>query len=114
VFFNDKTKSHFQDVKNGFRAAAKSAGIRGVRFHDLRHTAATKMIEAGVDLVTVSRILGHASIQMTMRYAHPTPENMQRAVDKLGEILESGREKVESQPQTVEIRRPASRRYLYN
>ena len=47
------------------------------------------MIEAGVDLVTVSRILGHASIQMTMRYAHPTPENMQRAVEKLGEIFKA-------------------------
>ena len=45
------------------------------------------MIVAEVDLVTVSRILGHASIQMTMRYAHPTPENMRRAVDKLGELF---------------------------
>lgn len=65
----------------------EKAGIKGLRLHDLRHTAATKMIEAGVDLVTVSKILGHSSIQMTMRYAHPTTENMKRAVDKLGEIF---------------------------
>ena len=46
------------------------------------------MIEARIGLVTVSKILGHSSIQMTMRYAHPTPENMQRAVNKLGKIFE--------------------------
>jgi len=45
------------------------------------------MIESGVDLVTVSRILGHASIQMTMRYAHPTQESVINAVNKLGEIF---------------------------
>lgn len=56
----------------------------------LRHTAATKIIEAGVDLVTVSRILGHSSINMTMRYAHPTPENMSVAVEKLAKILLDG------------------------
>jgi len=54
------------------------------------------MIEAGVDLVTVSKILGHASIQMTMRYAHLTPENMRRAVDRLGEILDPSRHKVDT------------------
>ena len=45
------------------------------------------MIEGGIDLVTVSKILGHSSIQMTMRYAHPTPENMQKAVDRLQEFF---------------------------
>lgn len=38
-------------------------------------------------LVTASKILGHASIQMTMRYAHPTPENMHRAVSMIGKIF---------------------------
>ena len=46
-----------------------------------------------VDLVTVSKILGHSSIQMTMRYAHPTPENMQRAVDKLADIFDRNEQK---------------------
>ncbi len=87
VFFNPETKDHVKDIKTGFRAACRRAEIKGLRLHDLRHTAASKMIEAGVDLVTVSKILGHSSIQMTMRYAHPTPENMKRAVEKLGEIL---------------------------
>jgi integrase len=81
VFSNPKTKEHVKDIKTAFKAACRRAGIKGVRLHDLRHTAASKMIEAGADLVTVSKILGHASIQMTMRYAHPTPENMRCAVD---------------------------------
>lgn len=79
-------------------------------FLDLRHTAASKMIEAGVDLVAVSKILGYASIQMTMRYAHPTPENMQRAVDRLAEILDPTRQK----PDTVTIPKPVNRSLVYN
>ena len=88
VFFNPETNDHVKDVKTAFHAACRRAEIKGVRFHDLRHTAASKMIEAGADLVTVSKILGHSSIQMTMRYAHPTPENMKRAVERLREQLD--------------------------
>ncbi len=87
VFYNSKTNNYIKDIKTAFKSACERAEIKELRLHDLRHTSATKMIEAGVDLVTVSKILGHSSIQMTMRYAHPTPENMQRAVNKLGEIF---------------------------
>jgi len=96
VFFNPETKTHIKDISAGFSVAREKAGLTGLRLHDLRHTAASKMIEAGVDLVTVSKILGHASIQMTMRYAHPTPENMQRAVERLAEILDPTRQKVDT------------------
>ena len=96
VFFNEKTKSHVKDIKTGFKAACRRAEIKGLRLHDLRHTAASKMIEAGADLVTVSKILGHSSIQMTMRYAHPTLETMRRAVEKLENFLKTGRDKVET------------------
>jgi excisionase family DNA binding protein len=86
VFVNPETKRNFVDVTESFKSALRDARIEGVRIHDLRHTAASKMVEAGVDLVTVSKILGHSSIQMTMRYAHPTPENMRRAVEVLARI----------------------------
>jgi integrase len=88
VFWNPETRTHIKDVKKGFRTALQAAEIKGLRFHDLRHTAASKMVEAGVDLVTVSKILGHASIQMTMRYAHPTPEALRLAVNRLGDFIE--------------------------
>lgn len=72
------------------------------------------MIEAGVDLSTVSKILGHASIQMTMRYAHPTPENMQRAVDKLGDIFKASYQRSQiylKAPQRKELIKSS---FLYN
>lgn len=110
IFSNAGTGSYIKDVKTAFKGACQRAKIKGLRFHDLRHTAASKMIEGGIDLVTVSKILGHASIQMTMRYAHPTPENMRRAVEKLGEIFQNSREKVE----TVEIRPSVSHLKSFN
>jgi hypothetical protein len=54
------------------------------------------MIEDGTDIMTVKEILGHSSIQMTMRYAHPTPENMRLAVEKLGAILDPTRQKLDA------------------
>ncbi len=110
IFFNPRTKDRVKGIAAAFKGACARAEIKGLRLHDLRHTAASKMIEAGVDLVTVSKILGHASIQMTMRYAHPTPENMQRAVDRLAEILDPTRQKVD----TVTVARPANRSRAYN
>ena len=87
VFYNPKTKNHITDVKTAFKAACRRGGIRDLRFHDLRHTAATYMVTGGVDLVTVAEILGHADIKMTMRYAHPTPENKRNAVNVLCDIF---------------------------
>lgn len=114
IFFNPETKNHIMDIKKAFATACRKAEIKGLRLHDLRHTAATRMIQAGVDLVTVSRILGHASIQMTMRYAHPTPENMQRAVDCLGEIFEGARKKIESPDYANISQKPVSPLSIYN
>jgi integrase len=53
-----------------------------LRFHDLRHTAATRMIELGFSIVAVKEILGHASLEMTMRYAHPN-ESVRTALEGL-------------------------------
>jgi len=99
VFVNPDTKSFFTDIKTGFKAACRRAGIKGVRLHDLRHTAASIMVREGVDLVTVSKILGHSSIQMTMRYAHPTPEAMKKAVEIMGGILEKKAAVPEKEPE---------------
>ena len=51
--------------------------------HDLRHTFASHLVMSGVDLVTVSKLLGHTSIQMTMRYSYLSPEHQARAVGVL-------------------------------
>ena len=85
-------------------SACGYAGIKDLHFHDLRHTAASKMVEAGVDLVTVKEILGHSSIEMTIRYAHPTSENKRRAVEKLEQIFaEADSQNVVSPQQEVPL-----------
>ncbi len=58
------------------------------RLYDLRHTALTRMAMAGVDLPTLRELAGHASIQMTMRYIHPTPEHKIAAVQLLERFSE--------------------------
>jgi integrase len=100
VFPNEDTGSFIKTVKTAFRTACRNAKIKGFRFHDLRHTAASSMVAAGADLVTVSRILGHSSILMTMRYAHPTSENIQRAVDALAENFGKDGKKPAIEPET--------------
>lgn len=57
-------------VKKGFNTAANKAGLEDFRFHDLRHTAASWMIQRGVPLDVVQQILGHAHISQTQKYAH--------------------------------------------
>jgi len=69
--------------RTSFENACKKAGIKNLSFHTLRHTFATRLVLSGVDIVTVSRLLGHSKIQTTMRYSHPTPEALKTAVSGL-------------------------------
>jgi integrase len=88
VFHNeDSSAGHLLDIKRSFNTARKKAKLPEFRFHDLRHCAGTYMIMGGAPLVTVSRILGHASARTTERYLHPTDENKRRAVDVLGALF---------------------------
>ncbi len=87
VFTSKRTGKPLCDVRKPFFEACDKAKIKGLRFHDLRHTSATWMVMAGIDLVTVSEILGHSDIKMTLRYAHPTPQNRRRAVEALAAVF---------------------------
>lgn len=80
VFTNAKTGHRFKTIKRSFRTACRRAGLRDVRFHDLRHTFASWAIQSGVDLYRLSRILGHTTLQMTTRYAHLTTSTLHDAV----------------------------------
>ncbi len=71
------------DCRKQFSNAVTKAGIENIRFHDLRHTFASHLIMAGVDLMTVKELLGHASVTMTMRYAHLAPDHRNRAIKNL-------------------------------
>lgn len=82
---NSSAKSHpelvfnLTDFKNSFHTACRLAGISGLRFHDLRHTAATRMVQMNIPLVEVGRVLGHTQIQTTLRYSNLTIETAKRA-----------------------------------
>src|SRR5580704_311006 len=63
---NRKPGERFLDLKKGFKKAVELAAIPHVRFHDLRHSFATRLVR--VDIVTVQNLLGHSKITMTARY----------------------------------------------
>ena len=83
VFINPDTGTKYDDIKRSFHTLLKKANIDNFRFHDLRHTVATRLAGANIDLTVVQEILGHSSIQTTMRYAHPVPERKKQAINIL-------------------------------
>lgn len=91
VFVSDKQASSYRDhtvISQAFRmsweTARKEAGVPDVRLHDLRHTAASWLIMAGVDLRTIADILGHSGLHMAMKYTHLLDQHKIDAVEKIG------------------------------
>lgn len=78
------------DIKRAFTAARSAAKIQGLRFHDLRHTFATRLIEADVPIATVARLLGHSDVKMTYRYVNLTEDSIERAVTALALDVNDG------------------------
>lgn len=78
---NPRTKRPYTCLKRPWDTARKKAGLPGLRIHDLRHSAASFMINSGIDLFTVGRILGHADHQSTMRYSHLSNDTLVAAVE---------------------------------
>jgi integrase len=80
VFTDSVTGTPYKDVKRSFKTALRRAGIRDFRFHDLRHTFASQLVMGGVDITAVKNLLGHKTLNMTLRYAHLAPSHMAKAV----------------------------------
>jgi integrase len=87
--FCNKDGKPYGNVRKSFFTALKKAGITNFRFHDLRHTFASQLVMSGVDLNTVRELLGHKSLEMTLRYSHLSPDHKKRAVDVLAKRMDT-------------------------
>lgn len=83
LVFSGRGGAPMQRIDTSWRGVLKAAGLRDFRFHDLRHTFASRLVESSVDLYAVQLLLGHADMNMTKRYAHLAPEHLQSAVARL-------------------------------
>jgi integrase len=82
------TPQHRTDVGIDFRRICREAGLPAIRFHDLRHTAASLMIAHGEDIFVISRRLGHSTVQITYDYyGHLLPGQQREAARKLNELV---------------------------
>lgn len=70
-------------MRTAFRAACRRAGVVAFRWHDMRHTAASWMIDQGIGIDLVQKILGHSDIRLTLRYAHRRQDAQREAVEAI-------------------------------
>jgi integrase len=89
--FSGKTGQVLVDIRKRFHRALKEAGIEGFVFHDLRHTFASYLVMAGVDLMTVKEFMGHKDLKMTLRYAHLAPGYKRAAISRLDTYMDTTR-----------------------
>jgi integrase len=83
LVFPGKKGNRLDNISAAWRKLITDAEVEDFTFHDLRHDFATKTLKAGADIVTVSKLLGHSDLKMTLRYSHVTDETLTAAVERL-------------------------------
>lgn len=83
LVFTAREGGYLQNLNRYWYKALRKAGIKEFRFHDLRHTFASRLVMRGVDLYTVQTLLGHRTPAMVQRYAHLSPDHLRKAVERL-------------------------------
>ena len=87
VFYNGAGhRMDARDLLRVFYAAMKKADVKRFRFHDLRHTFATRLVQAGADIYTVQKLGRWKTISMVMRYAHHHPESLRAGIEILDQV----------------------------
>jgi len=92
VFPGNDIETHISKsyVSHKFESVIRQAGIENFKFHDLRHTFASRLVMKGVNLKVVQELLGHKTFNMTLRYAHLSPDQKKTAVELLVEKNRKG------------------------
>jgi len=88
--FCDVDGKRYGDIRKTFNKVCNRAGVEWLRFHDLRHTFASHLVMSGVDINTVSKLLGHKSLTMTLRYSHLAQNHLDNAVENLAKRFKNG------------------------
>jgi integrase len=83
VFPNTEGHRDLRWAKKIVPAALRVAEIEDFRFHDLRHTFASRLAMESVDLMTIRELMGHKTMAMTLRYSHLSPGHRQTAIERL-------------------------------
>lgn len=98
-----KKREGQRDFSKWFEETVKQAGIPELTWHDLRHTFASRLVMGGVDIRTVGELLGHASIQTTMRYAHLSQEHRHAAVETLDRWHQDGTRRTSKKQKVIQM-----------
>ena len=80
LFFNPNTGKPLSTVRRSFETACRKAGITELRFHDFRHTFASRLAQKGCDIETLRTLLGHYDCRLTQRYLHSQDKQKRQAV----------------------------------
>jgi integrase len=83
LLFKRKSGAAWGQIRTAFAKALERAGIKGFRFHDLRHTFASHYMMRGGNLYELKDILGHSDLKMTMRYAHLSPQHLRVGMERM-------------------------------
>ena len=88
TFYNRRHAAYIEsDVWRAFTEAKRRAQVENFRFHDLRHTVATRVVQSKRDLYGVQRLLGHKNAAMTQRYAHHCVESLRPLLEALDSTI---------------------------
>ncbi len=83
LFTSFRTGGMISEIKTAFTGAVRDAGLEDFRFHDLRHTFATRLNESGVDPYAIRDLLGHSTTTMSGDYTHTSPEGRREAINAM-------------------------------